>query len=446
MSRDRARGRPARSVSSPALPPPLDLFITGLGAEADGLAQGSDGTRFFVPLTLTGETVHARPTAPRAGGWGAFAETIFTPSRDRVAPPCVHFGTCGGCTLQHWRADPYLAWKTGLLDTALRRAGYDTVPLRPVSGSGPGERRRMDLAVRRTPQGVVLGLHRLRGAEVVDLSTCHVLAPPLVALLAPLRAVLAGLSGLRRQGSVIANLVDGGPDLLLRTDAPLTPPDRQALAAFARAQGVPRITWAEGTGTPEPAALLRPATVTLSGVPVDLPPNGFLQATATGEAAIVAAVLEGLPDKLSARARIIELYAGSGTLTFALAQRAMVAAWEGDAAAATALRGAARRAELEGRITVGTRDLARQPLQVKELGGAAVIVLDPPFDGAGPQLPAIAASGVRRIVYVSCNPAALGRDAAQLRAAGHALRWVQPIDQFLWSARVEAVAVFDRIR
>ncbi|OJW23394.1 MAG: hypothetical protein BGO51_15840 [Rhodospirillales bacterium 69-11] len=421
------------------------MSITALGAEADGLAQGPDGTRYFVPLTLPGETVHARPTAPRAGGWGGVAETIRTPSPDRVTPPCIHFGTCGGCTLQHWRADPYLGWKTGQLETALRRAGYDTIPLQPPAASGPGKRRRMDLAIRRTAQGVVLGLHRLRGAEVVDLSTCHVLAPPLVALLAPLRAVLAGLAGLRRQGSAIANLVDDGPDLLLRTDAPLTPADRQALAGFARAHGVPRITWAEGAGAPEPAAQLRPAAVTLSGVTVELPPNGFLQATATGEAAIVAAVLEGLPETLPGRARLIELYAGSGTLTFALAGRAAVIAWEGDPAAAMALRGAARRVGLEGRITIGIRDLVRQPLQAKELAGAAAVVLDPPFDGAGPQLPAIAASGVRRVVYVSCNPAALGRDAAQLRMAGYALRGVRLIDQFVWSARVEAVVVFERV-
>ena len=120
-------------------------------------------------------------------------------------------------------------------------------------------------------------------------------------------------------------------------------------------------------------------------------------------------------------------------------------AWEGDPAAAMALRGAARRVGLEGRITIGIRDLVRQPLQAKELAGAAAVVLDPPFDGAGPQLPAIAASGVRRVVYVSCNPAALGRDAAQLRMAGYALRGVRLIDQFVWSARVEAVVVFERV-
>ncbi|MBN8873686.1 MAG: class I SAM-dependent RNA methyltransferase [Rhodospirillales bacterium] len=446
MSRDRARGRPARPARIAAPPPPLDLTISALGAEADGLAQSPDGTRFFVPLTLPGETVHARPVSPRAGGWGAVAETIVTPSPDRVSPPCQHFGACGGCTLQHWRDTPYLAWKTGLLETALRRAGYDTPPLRPPIASGARERRRMDLAVHRTAQGVILGLHRLRAAEVVDLATCHVLIPSLVALLAPLRTLLAGLSGLRRQGSVVANLVEGGADLLLRTDAALTAADRQALAGFARAHGVPRITWAEGTGTPEPAVLLRPATITLSGIAVDLPPGGFLQATARGEAAIVAAVLDGLPERLPQRARIAELYAGSGTLTFALAQRAGVAAWEGDAAAAAALRTAARRAGLEGRIAVTPRDLARQPLQPNELSGFAAVVLDPPHDGAAAQIPAIAGSGVSRIVYVSCNPAALGRDAAQLRAAGWALRSVQPIDQFVWSARLEAVAVFERSR
>ena len=145
---------------------------------------------------------------------------------------------------------------------------------------------------------------------------------------------------------------------------------------------------------------------------------------------------------LTSRALVIELFAGCGTLTFGLAEQARVSAYEGNAAAHAALRSA-----IAGRrVKAILRDLARQPLQVKELAGAAAIVLDPPFTGAAAQMPAIAASGVPRVIYVSCNPAALARDARMLRDAGYTAGAIAPVDQFLWSAAVESVCVFVRPR
>ena len=151
-------------------------------------------------------------------------------------------------------------------------------------------------------------------------------------------------------------------------------------------------------------------------------------------------MLAGLPAKLPARSRIIELYAGSGTITFALAARTRVLAVEGDAASVAALR----RAAAGKRIETLQRDLARQPLSAAELKGAAAIVLDPPHAGAGPQMAQIAAAAVPVVIDVSCNPAALARDASTLRAAGYRLQSATPIDQFLWSARLESVCVFTR--
>ena len=170
----------------------------------------------------------------------------------------------------------------------------------------------------------------------------------------------------------------------------------------------------------------------------------FLQATAAGEHALVEAVLRALPAKITNKTRIAELYAGCGSLTFALAERIRVAAYEGDAATVGALKQAVNQGGLAGRVEAVQRDLARQPLSVKELGGFAGVVLDPPHGGAAAQIAQIAAALVPIVVYVSCNPATLSRDARVLNNAGYTLSAATAVDQFLWSARLESVSVFRR--
>lgn len=395
----------------------------------------------FLPFTLPGETVRAHLTGSRGGALTATADAIDTPSPDRVPPACGHFGACGGCALQHWAAGPYRAWKADRLREALTRAGFADPHVAATVAVAPGARVRMDLALRRLGGQLRLGLHRARAAEVIDLAECPVLHPDLVALLPGLRALVGGLAALRREGAAVANRLDRGIDLLLRTDAALTLADRRRLAAFAAAAGLVRLSWAQGDAGPEPVAARLPPELTLAGVTVRPAPGAFLQAAATG--AIQDAVRAAFPEPLPRRARIVELYAGVGTLSFALAPLAPVAAFESDLAAVAALRQAAAAAGLAGRIRAEARDLTRRPLSPAELQAEAV-VLDPPEAGAAAQLPALAAARPRLVVYVSCNPATLARDASVLAGAGYHVAAATPIDQFLWSARVESVTVFRR--
>ncbi len=424
-----------------------------MGAEGDGVGRLSDGTPLYLPFTLPREHLTATLLRPRGDGWHAVADAIEQPSPERAQPPCRHFGSCGGCVLQHWQDAPYRAWKAGLLLAALRSAGFaPPAPIAFVPGL-PGERRRLDFAIRRAGGRIILGLHGARSAEVVDFADCLVLHPTLMALIAPLRGLLLGIGAVRRQGSVVINLLDAGPDLLLRSDAVPSLPDRTALTAFARAHGLPRVSWSHTGDSPsgnsaETICQLRPPATSLSGVAVRPPPGVFLQATEAGERGIIDAVLQGLPTRLPPRPRIAELYSGCGTLTFALAASGAgtlrVAAWEGDGASVAALQQAVGQSGLSGRISATQRDLARQPLSAKELAGFAAIVLDPPHAGAAAQIAQIAAASISTVVYVSCNPATLGRDAKVLHAAGYALASATAIDQFLWSARLESVCVFRR--
>ncbi len=350
---------------------------------------------------------------------------------------CVHFGICGGCAVD----DPHVIDKRALLTSALRRAGYENPAIAPLVEIPPHARRRADFAARRGMGGICLGLHQARGAEVVDMHECLLLDPRILALLPALRELLRGVQGFRRAASVIINQVDNGVDLLLRTDAALNLADRRKLIAFAQAHNLPRISIAEENALPEPVIIRSPPVLTLSGIPVVPPPGAFLQPSRAGEAAIIAAVLAALPEKPE-KTPIIELYAGIGTLTFALARRGRVEAYEGNALAVAAQEQALRRHNLDGRIRLNRRDLARRPLQPAELKGRPALVLNPPYAGAAAQMRVLAAAGIPRVIYISCNPHALAADAAPLRATGYRLLSATPVDQFPYSENLEAITVF----
>jgi 23S rRNA (uracil1939-C5)-methyltransferase len=419
----------------------LDLAVTALGAAGDGLARLPDGGACFVPRSLPGELVAVGTALGRRGEVRlGEPEAVLRASPDRVPPPCRHFAQCGGCALQHWADAPYAEWKRAKLSDALSRAGFADAPVGPLFRTPPRARRRADLALRRRPDGVALGFHARIGGAVIDLHACEVLDPRLVALFDPLRDLLRGLPALRREGSAVLNLLDTGPDLLLRTDAPLDAAGRGRLAGFAAAHGIPRIAWALGDAAAETAAQHGPAAIRFGQALVHPPPGAFLQASPAGEAAIRDAVLGGLPERLAAKASVAELHAGVGTLSFALAERARVTAYEASAEAVGALAAAAGRAG--ARVTASRRDLVRQPLLPAELKPYAAVVLDPPFAGASEQVPLLARARVPRVVYVSCNPAALARDARTLKQAGYRVLSAVPIDQFLWSPHLESVVAF----
>jgi 23S rRNA (uracil1939-C5)-methyltransferase len=413
------------------------LEITAVGAGGDGIAHIASGS-VFVAQALPGERLRARILGQRAQ-----AEAWLSESPDRVTPPCAHFPACGGCVLQHWAPAPYAEWKRARLVEALARAGFADAPVAPLVMTPRASRQRADLGLERLPDGrVQIGFHQRGTTALVPMRECHVLLPALVALLPPLAEALHGLEGLRRLGSAVINMLASGPDILLRTDAPLTMADRRALAALAQASGIPRIAWAGKGAGAEVAAQIGPVRHLLSGVEVVPAPGAFLQASAAGEAAIIAAMLAGLPKRLPPRAAIADLYAGLGTLSIPLAARGRVTAFESVPEAVTALAAAAGKGGV--RVKAVRRDLDRQPLAGPELREYAAVVLDPPYAGAAEQVGLLAQARVAAIVYISCNPAALTKDARALHAAGYRVAAATPVDQFLWSPHLESVTAFTR--
>ena len=417
----------------------MEVLIERMGAGGDGIAPGP----IYVPQGLPGERLHVEINGKRGDGALATIHEILNPSLDRIAPACAHFlEGCGGCALQHWAPTPQAAWKRERLRVALARGGFAEAPVAETITTPAGARRRADFAIRRGTDGLRLGFHATGSAAILDIAACPVLHPRLVAVLKPLRDLLPRLPALKRDGSAVLNLLDTGPDLLLRTDGTLDAAGRALLAGFAVAHGLPRIAWARGNGVPEIAAQLGAVSIALSGVAVTPAPGAFLQASPEGEQAIITAMLAGLPAKLAGRGRIADLHAGFGTLSLALARRGRVTAFESDGAAVAALANAAAKAGLP--LAATRRDLVRQPLTVAELAPFAAVVLDPPFAGAEEQAALLARSAAPAVIYVSCNPQALARDLRFFADQGWRVDAATPIDQFLWSGQLEAVVALSR--
>lgn len=383
----------------------------------------SDGD-IVVRLAARGDGVtgDGRFVAGAAPGDRIAADGAILPGAHHQAPPCRHFPECGGCQLQHVDDAAYADYLKDRIASALAAQGLAPPEIRTPHLSPPRSRRRAQLKA----AGGVIGFNAEGSHRIVDMRECHVLRPELFDLVAPLRRMLTGRAG------AAMTLADQGVDLLLEGVSAEGLAQAEALTGFARTHRLARLSLDDGYG-PQTMWEPEPVTATLGGVPVPLPHNAFLQATADGEAALVAAVREAVGE-----ARLVaDLFAGLGT--FALSLPGRVYAAEGARDAVLALKSARR----EG-LFVDHRDLFRRPLDAAELGRFEAVVLDPPRAGAKEQMPLLAASPVPRIAYVSCNPATFARDARTLADAGCRLDWVQPVGQFRWSTHVELVGRFSR--
>jgi 23S rRNA (uracil1939-C5)-methyltransferase len=409
------------------------LTIERVGVRGDGIATWQDEP-VYLPFTAPGDVVRAKLGPRRGEGRSAALVELVSPGA-RATPPCRHFGACGGCALQHLDATAYGAAKESWLAAALARHGLKPDRVAPLQRLPAGTRRRARFQIERGQ----VGFHARASHRVIDVEECAVLHPRLVTLVAPLRQVAAALLAGGKTATASATLTDNGIDLVI--DLPSAPDlaRLEALAKFAEEQDLARLAWRSDDVT-TPIAMRRKAQVTFAGVTVDLPEDAFLQPSVEAEAALTAAVRDFVGDARS----VADLYAGIGTFSFALAQRAKVHAVEFDAGAVAAVARAAARAGLGGAVTTEKRDLAARPLDAAELSRFDAVVFDPPYAGAKEQSRTLAASRVPRVIAVSCNPATFARDARVLVDGGYRLAEVKPFDAFVWSANLELVARFER--
>lgn len=439
------------------------IEIESLDMEGRGVGhlQNEDGTPgkvIFVEGALPGERVGFQSFRKKPKWEAARLTELHRESSLRVKPQCAYFAICGGCAMQHLEPSAQVSIKQRVLEDNLWHLGKvraETM-MRPIYGPTWGYRYRARLSVRNVQKkgGVLVGFHERKSSFIADMKTCEILPPHVSAMLVPLRSLVASLSIFDRMPQIELAVGEGVTALVLRNMAPLTTDDEAKLKTFADAYCVQ--WWLQPKG-PDTVYPFYPADVELQyllpefGVRMPFKPTDFTQVNHQINRVLVARalrLLDAKPDE-----RVADLFCGLGNFTLPIATQAReVVGIEGSAALTERAHDNARINSLDGKTTFHSRNLFEATAEdFIALGKFDRMLIDPPREGAMAVCQAIVGMGEshpelkpKRIVYVSCNPSTLARDAGFLvHQGGYVLMQAGVVNMFPHTAHVESMAVFD---
>ena len=439
------------------------LSVESLDLEAQGVAHDAEGKVVFIADALPGERVRVTVQRRKNNWEQATAVAWQRESSQRVRPQCPHFGHCGGCKMQHLHIAAQVATKQRALEDALWHLGKVKAEqlLRPIEGPAWGYRYRARLSVRFVAKKgkVLVGFHERKSSFVADMERCEVLPPHLSAMLLPLRELIAGMQQRDRLPQIEVAVGDTVTALVLRHLEPLSEPDLARLRAFAAEHGVQ--WWLQPKG-PDTVHLLDEGgpelayTLAEFGIVMPFKPTDFTQVNHQINSVLVSRALRLL--EVQPPERVIDWFCGLGNFTLPIARTAReVLGIEGSEALVQRSRENAQRNGLEAKASFAARNLFELPAaDLVAYGAADKWLVDPPREGAFALAKALAElhadpslapgwQAPRRIVYVSCNPATLARDAGLLvHQAGYRCVAAGAVNMFPHTAHVESIAVFER--
>jgi 23S rRNA (uracil1939-C5)-methyltransferase len=429
------------------------IQVESLDHEGRGIAH-CEGKVIFIEGALPGEKVTYSSYRKKPSFENAQVTHIVKPSFMRVEPKCIHFGVCGGCSMQHLEPRAQVAAKQRILEDNLWHIGKVKAEsiLPPIYGMPWGYRQRARLSVRRVEKKgkTLVGFHEKRSSFVADLTLCEILPPKISALMPALAQLMDSLSIRDRLPQIEVACGDQVDALVLRVLEPPSPADEAALRAFADAHGVQFWLQPKGPDTVHPFHPLQaPAlTYTLPEFNVEMPfaPTEFTQVNHQLNRVMVHRAMRLLEPQ--AGERIADFFCGLGNFTLPIARHgAAVLGIEGSAALVKRAQQNAAHNGLAANAKFAAMNLFEMDEPVlAQLGAFDKWLIDPPRDGAVELLKAISdETAPRRIVYVSCNPATLARDAAVLvQTKGYTLRAAGVMNMFPQTSHVESIAVFEK--
>ncbi len=429
------------------------VLIESIDQEGRGIAH-AEGKVIFIDGALTGELVTYAPYRKKPSFENAQLLSIIKPSFMRVQPKCIHFGICGGCSMQHLDVGAQVAVKQRILEDNLDRIGKvePETMLPPIHGMPWGYRQRARLSVRHVLKKgkTLVGFHEKRSSFVADLSLCEILPPKISALIPKLSELVDGLSIRDRLPQIEVACGDKVDVLVLRIMEPLTEQDKGALRAFADQYAIQFWLQPKGPDTCYPFHPLDapPLTYTLPEFGIEMPfaPTEFTQVNHQLNRVMVHRALRLLDPQPGER--IADFFCGLGNFTLPIARSgAQVLGIEGSTALVKrAVQGAAHNGLSANADFRAMNLFEMDETLLSGMGRFDKWLVDPPRDGAIELVKAITPeSAPMRIVYVSCNPATLARDAEVLvHVKGYTLKAAGVMNMFPQTSHVESIAVFER--
>jgi 23S rRNA (uracil1939-C5)-methyltransferase len=431
---------------------PRVAHIESLDHEGRGIAH-VDGKAIFIDGAVTYETVEFSSYRKKDNFEQALVTRIVKSAAGRTTPHCEHFGVCGGCAMQHIEPRTQLAAKQRVLEDNLARIGHVQPELMLPAIDGPtwGYRMRARLGVHYVEKkgGVLVGFHERKSSYVADMHNCHVLPPSVARLIDPLRDMFTGFACRDRIPQVEVAVGDHVIILVLRHLEPVPESDLAKLRAFADAYGVAWWLQPKGPDTAHPYYPQTAPALTYSlpefQLVMGFRPTEFTQVNTAVNRSLVGRAVRALAPQPGER--VGDLFCGLGNFTLAIARSgAQTVGVEGsDALVARAHQNAAANG-LVANTEFFSADLYTDGASaVARLGTVDKLLIDPPRDGAMDVCKALPDQGIRRLVYVSCNPSTLARDANVLvHVKGFRLKAAGVVNMFPHTAHVESMAVFER--
>ena len=440
-----------RSRRRPLPAPVAGVSIESLAHDGRGVAH-LDGKAVFIDGALPGEIVSFEYTTSRRKFDEGRVTAVQTASADRVEPRCAHFGVCGGCSLQHLDPAAQIQAKQQTLLDNLRHIGKvapESV-LPPMTGPAWGYRTKARLGVKDVVKKgrVLVGFREKRSPYVADLSRCEVLHPAVGDRLGELSALVEQLEARARIPQIEVAVAGETSALVFRHLDPLTPHDRDVLRQYAIDQGVHVYLQPGGPDTVQvlwPEKSVLSYTLASESVVIEFQPTDFTQVNTAINEQMVARVLEMM--SLGESDTLLDLFCGLGNFTLPLARHAgQVTGVEGDAGLVSRARDNAALNGLDN-TAFHVANLAQTNTDAGWAGsGYNKVLLDPPRSGAAEVMPLLGNIHPQRIVYVSCHPGSLARDAGTLvNELGYRLRSAGVMDMFPHTAHVESIALFEAV-
>ena len=429
---------------------PVTLKITHVGSKGEGVAKlltefnyQKKEFNFFIPFALPNETITAKPIKILSENVRAQLIEIKNTSPERVDPKCQHFFKCGGCMLQHWNFKEYNHWKTNKITSRIHKLSLNSI-VKPILTSGPNTRRHTKFTVKKNNNETVIGFNEYKSHYLVEINECIIIEKPFIKLMNEIKQPLDELLQIGETIHIHVNLLDHGIDMLIDGLNNIDYKKFSSLNQVLMQNKVIRFCRRLNNKILDLIYVTEKTSLSnkLFSSVIFPNPGGFLQATLSGENAILKSVFDAL-EHCNRNDIICELFCGCGTITLPLLLKNFkINAFELNQEALNSIHLALKGKSFKNNFKMYSRNLKSNPLSTEELNQFGAVIIDPPRSGAFSQFFNIGKSKVPTVVNISCNIDTFIRDSKLLIENNYKLKWIQPIDQFLYSSHIEVVGLF----